>query len=113
MTVSLQMPAARGDARPTNTGGGRSATRPTTTKRDAEKLISDFAGQPLKLKSIRRTPLLNRDATRKFLLEFAKEARPFNKFSRVSEKTLELVNAGVRQFCQNLVRRKPSKGVTL
>lgn len=109
MTVSLQMPADRTKATKTT---ARADARPTA-KRDAEKLISDFAGQPLKLKSLRRTPLLNRAATRKFLLEFAKEVRPFNRFSRVSEQTLELVNAGVRQFCQNLVRRKPSKGVTL
>ena len=66
-----------------------------------------------KLGSVNPTPLLNRTAVRDFLLEVAKDQRPFNKFTRVSEDTLIRANAVVRSFCVTHVRGMPSKGQTL
>jgi len=63
--------------------------------------------------TVNSTPLLCRTAVRKFLLEAAKQHRPFNKFSRVSEDALISANAALRQWCVSRVKQMPSKGVTL
>lgn len=104
MNVSLQMPKpeARGQ-------------KPDVRHRVAVLVQENFgvAVDATKLRAVNVTPLLNRSAVRNFLLEFARSARPFNKFNRVSEETLLSVNNGVRMYCQNHVRRMPSKGRTL
>lgn len=65
------------------------------------------------LASINPTPLINRSACREFILQAAKQHRPFNKFSRVSEDTLIAANAMLRQWLVSRVKGTPSKGVTL
>lgn len=85
-----------------------------STKIEAEALISEFAGQPLKLgKAVNVTPLLCRSAVRELFLDVARRERPFNKFSRVSEDTLVALNAQVRAWIVARVKAAPSKGVTL
>ena len=85
----------------------------SVTKAEAETIISDFAGEPVKLGSVNATPLLCREHVREFLLDAAKQHRPFNKFSRVSEDTLIAANAALRQWLVSRVKSAPSKGVTL
>jgi hypothetical protein len=66
-----------------------------------------------KLRSINPTPLLCRSAVREFLLDVAKQERPFHKFTRVSEETLLAAQGAVRTFLVNHVKHSPSKGRTL
>lgn len=66
-----------------------------------------------KLGSINPTPLLCREHVREFLLDAARQHRPFNKLSRVSEDTLVAANAALRQWLVSRVKSAPSKGVTL
>jgi hypothetical protein len=64
-------------------------------------------------KHMNPTPLLCRLAVREFLLDLAKQERPFHKFTRVSEETLLLAQGALRNFLVNHVKRMPSKGRTL
>lgn len=64
-------------------------------------------------KSVNPTTLLCRSAVRSFLLDAARQHRPFNKFSRVSEDTLIAANSMLRQWLISRVKCAPSKGVTL
>jgi hypothetical protein len=59
------------------------------------------------------TPLLCREHVREFLLDLAKQERPFHNFTRVSEETLIAAQGAVRTFLVNHVKRMPSKGRTL
>ena len=59
-----------------------------------------------------RTPLINREHCRKFLLQYANDKRA-HKFTRVSEETLVNANAWVESFLRMHVNRFPSKGQTL
>lgn len=59
------------------------------------------------------TPLLNRKAVRNFLLERAAQLRPFNKFERVSQETLNRIDAELRARLTSMVQRLPSKGKTI
>jgi hypothetical protein len=112
MTVSLQMPREVDRTDKAKATNGGPAQRMTKAK--AEKIVSAFVGEPVTLlRAGRRTRLINRKAVRGFFLEFAREARPFNKFERVSSDTLLQVDEAVKQFCRNLVRRKPSVGKTI
>lgn len=76
-------------------------------QRDSDQII-----QRVK-QSLNTTPLLCRSAVREFLLDEAARSRPFNKFSRVSEETLVIINELVKQACRSHVRRLPSKGKTI
>lgn len=115
MTVSLQMPS-----------GGRSATRPTrphptsqngsVATRQIAALVKENFGVDVdasKIKPVRRNAFINETRVRKFLLETAKVQRPFNKFSRVSQDTLDSINAQVRQLLLHVLHRTPSKGKTI
>lgn len=64
-------------------------------------------------RGVAATPLLCRDHVRQFLLDAARQHRPFNKFKRVSEDTLVAANAALRQWCVARVKAMPSKGQTL
>lgn len=57
--------------------------------------------------------LINESAVRKTLLEVAREKRPFNKFKRVSARTLAGVNLHVLFHIEHLVHSAPSRGKTL
>jgi len=57
--------------------------------------------------------LINKKAVKLALLEEAKRSRPFNKFSRVSGKTLDDCDRAVADWIRSRVRSTPSKGVTL
>lgn len=57
--------------------------------------------------------LLNEKAVRQLLLDTAKQLRPFNKFKRVSQATLDAANESVRHWCVNRIRQTPSKGKTI
>ena len=68
------------------------------------------AGAEDRPRRINPTPMLNRQECREFLLAAAKQHRPFNKFTRVSEETLVRINAAVRLLMIDHVKRMPSKG---
>lgn len=74
--------------------------------------MNDENGQE-KMGSVNPTRLLNRMAVRALMLEAAKEARPFHRFSRVSEATLINLNEIVRKAAIAHVKSMPSKGRTL
>jgi hypothetical protein len=57
--------------------------------------------------------LINRAALKRFLLDRAKTMRPGHEFSRVSEETFEHLEAQLRNAAVELIRRHPSKGVTI
>jgi hypothetical protein len=59
-----------------------------------------------------KTPLINREHVRAFLLDLAKRGRS-HKWDRVSEQTLTRINEMVRSFCVHHVAKFPSKGKTL
>ena len=80
---------------------------------DAMSRARGFLNVDDELAHILRTPLICRRRVREFLLETAKQLRPFNKFSRVSEDTLMQANAQLRAFLVSHVKRMPSKGRTL
>ena len=64
-------------------------------------------------RGVNPTPLLNRKAVRNFLLERAAQLRPFNRFERVSQDTLNRIDAELRAKLTGLVQRLPSKGKTI
>ncbi|HEY3898967.1 MAG TPA: hypothetical protein VGM54_10160 [Chthoniobacter sp.] len=64
------------------------------------------------LGTYRMPRLLSPTHVRKFLLESAKRERA-HKFTRVSKETLEHLESSMRAKCLDLVKRAPSKGVTL
>lgn len=74
----------------------------------ANKVIRAAASRP-----VNPTPLLNRKAVRNFLLERAAQLRPFNRFERVSQDTLNRIDAELRAKLTDLVQRLPSKGKTI
>ncbi len=59
-----------------------------------------------------KTPLINREHVRSFLLDLAKRQRS-HKWDRVSEQTLVTINETVRAWCVAHVAKFPSKGKTL
>ncbi len=59
-----------------------------------------------------RTPLINRQHVKTYLLDLAKSKRA-HKWTRVSETTLLTINELVRAWCVHHVARMPSKGQTL
>jgi histone H3/H4 len=57
--------------------------------------------------------LINKAELKRFLLDRAKTMRPGHEFSRVSEEALEYLESQVRNAAVELIRRHPSKGVTI
>jgi hypothetical protein len=63
----------------------------------------------------RNTPmntLINKSKVKRYILEFA-EANRAHKFSRVSQETIDRVEAAARSACKAIVTQAPSKGKTL
>ena len=58
-------------------------------------------------------PLINRTQVREYLLDTAKQNRPSNKFTRVSEETLIAAEAYLRAWCVSRVHKTPSRAKTL
>ena len=56
--------------------------------------------------------LINKSQVKKFILEYAAANRA-HKFSRVSQETLDKVEAATRAACKAIVTSAPSKGKTL
>jgi hypothetical protein len=56
--------------------------------------------------------LINKSKVKKYILEFA-EANRAHKFSRVSQETIDRVEAAARSACKAIVTQAPSKGKTL
>lgn len=75
--------------------------------------VGPGATSPRAASSVNPTPLLNRKAVRNFLLERAAQLRPFNKFERVSQETLNRIDAELRARLTAMVQRLPSKGKTI
>jgi hypothetical protein len=63
------------------------------------------------LRRLNSTPLLNRKAVRALLLQLSRKRA--HKFTRVSNATLEMINARVKVACMDHVGRVPSMGKTL
>lgn len=57
-------------------------------------------------------PILNRKEARRRLLEYAKATRA-HRFTRVSKRTIENLEASVEAMIRNNVQSAPSKGQTL
>lgn len=57
--------------------------------------------------------LINKAELKRFLLDRAKTMRPGHKFTRVSEEALEYLNSHIHNAAVELIRRHPSKGVTI
>jgi hypothetical protein len=86
----------------------RFAAKGQAAQAAVDKIIDESQG-----KAVNVTPLLCRSAVRELFLDTAKQLRPFNKFSRVSEETLIAANAQLRAWIVQRVKSAPSKGVTL
>lgn len=56
---------------------------------------------------------INAAYVRRFMLDYAKQTRPSNKFTRVSKQTIDTFNERVRSMIVNHVHSFPSKGKTL
>jgi len=56
--------------------------------------------------------LISPSKVRRYILDFAKENRA-HKFTRVSQETLDRVEAAARSACRSIVISSPSKGQTL
>jgi predicted neutral ceramidase superfamily lipid hydrolase len=56
--------------------------------------------------------LINKSQVKKYLLSFA-EANRAHKFNRVSQETMDRVEAAARSACKAIVTQAPSKGKTL
>jgi hypothetical protein len=65
------------------------------------------------LKSINRTPHLNRAKVKQTALEVAKQERPFWKAERVGMSFLERVEANTHAFIVSQVKAHPTKGKTI
>ena len=79
----------------------------------AQQAVNVEIARAEKLGSVNPTPLLCREHVRRYLLDSAKQLRPFNKFNRVSEETLIAANEVLRAWCVGHVKRLPSKGKTI
>jgi hypothetical protein len=65
-----------------------------------------------KTKTHTMNTLINKSKVKRFILEFA-EANRAHKFSRVSQETIDRVEAAARSACKAIVTQAPSKGKTL
>lgn len=57
--------------------------------------------------------LLNKKAVKEFTLKVAADERPASGFSRVSEKFITRMDAKLREWIRDEVKRHPSKGKTI
>jgi hypothetical protein len=80
---------------------------PTPAKRLKQQRLLDK-----QKKAKRRLKFIYASEVRKFLLDFAAENKA-HKFTRVSAKTLERIDAELRFKLETLVRGLPSKGKTI
>ncbi len=56
--------------------------------------------------------LINRQAVRRYLLDYAARSRA-HVFTRVAPEVYEQIDAGVREQCRRIVRGQPSAGKTI
>lgn len=59
-----------------------------------------------------KSPLLNRQAVRRYLLDYAARSRS-HVFTRVAPEAFERLDAGLREQCRRLVHTQPSAGKTI
>lgn len=90
-----------------------SLTEAGSRKPEAREPISGLRSPISGCRPVNPTPLLNRKAVRNFLLERAATLRPFNHFERVSQDTLNRIDAELRARLTGLVQRLPSRGKTI
>ena len=60
-----------------------------------------------------KTPHLNRSKVKETALEYARQFRPFNKWTRVGQSFVDRIEAQTRVAIINEVKAHPSKGKTL
>jgi hypothetical protein len=66
----------------------------------------------MRLNKTTMNALINKSKVKRYILEFA-EANRAHKFSRVSQETIDRVEAVARSACKVIVTQAPSKGKTL